>query len=117
MPAIDVRERKANRKRCQLNIVLLDCFNPKLKTLHFHMTCLVRQVAQGLWLITQVPDVPRAAEMQDVVYLNELAIEPSAQLKLLHKFAVARLHPAIVQDSLGVHSEDDTLWETETEMC
>ena len=78
----------------------------------------MRQVAQGLWLSTQVPDDPSAAEMEDVVYLNELAIEPSAQLKLLHKFAVSRLHPAIAQDSLGgVHPEDDMLWETETEMC
>lgn len=55
----------------------------------------------------------------DVVTLNELAIEPSAQLKLLHKYAVARLHPATVCQALFGISEDkdDALWETETEMC
>ena len=60
-------------------------------------------------------------EINDVVTLNELAIEPSAQLKLLHKYAVARLHPhpaTLCQALFGISEDkDDALWETETEMC
>ena len=80
------------------------------------ITNFLSQVSQALWRTTQVLG-ECAMENIDVVTLNELAIEPSAQLKLLHKYAVARLHPAAVCGPPFGISEDDPPWETETEMC
>ena len=75
-----------------------------------------RQVSQALWLTTQVPQ-QGLADSADMVTLNELALEPSAQLRLLHKLAVAKLQPLNAGAALGGAGEDEMPVETETEMC
>ena len=77
-------------------------------------------MAQALWQTTQVP-LQGLVDSADIVTLNELAIEPSAQLKLLHKLAVATLQPGLAGAALAGAGEDGMPVETdgtfETEMC
>lgn len=77
---------------------------------------LYSKVSQALWLTTQVPQ-QGLADSADMVTLNELALEPSAQLRLLHKLAVAKLQPLNAGAALGGAGEDEMPVETETEMC